>query len=222
MPIEGLGLRCAQLLEVRQQPMARLLGDVPKAGKLSLGPGGQAVGGSVEDEPLPDVVLAIVEDHLVTALEGVLQRGERMRGRSLELCVGFAHYAKGVFVEAEPDMQTVLLDALALVGVEVAPAGALAPQAPAGLIDGDLEAIAQLGRGQLEGCGDRGRSAAEHGDLGALGPRVHYPCPLCCRPHAHCGHCNTDPLWAGAIWIRSDAPARPGARATYRSTVRCM
>ena len=97
-------------------------------------------------------------------MEGLVERGERLARRAPELLVGISHQPERVVVEAKPDVQAVLLDAVALGGV--ASARALAPEPPAELVDGDLEALAQRGcGGELEGGAQAADPAAEHGHL---------------------------------------------------------
>jgi hypothetical protein len=75
---------------------------------------------------------------------------------------------KGVVVPAEPDVEAVLLDALA-VG-RVAAAGSLAAEAPAELINGDLEVVLPVG-GLGEGPGGRDGADASAEDGDAAAPR---------------------------------------------------
>src|SRR5262249_10267350 len=78
-----------------------------------------------------------------------------------QFLVALAHHPEGVVVEAQPDMQAVLLDASM-----VAAAGrALAAEAPALLIDGDLVAAAVFGVGKLPGRRHGGAASSDHGDL---------------------------------------------------------
>ena len=79
-------------------------------------------------------------------------------GIAAEFGVTFAHQPKGVLVEAEPDMQPVLLDAVR----SPAPRGALAAEPPAKLIDAHLVGPAMLGPGQFERRRHRRASAADH------------------------------------------------------------
>src|SRR5688500_7694082 len=100
---------------------------------------------------MPSAVLAVVEDHLCAAVEGLLERGERRPGRATQLRVGVSHEPQPVVVEPEPHVQAVLLDPVA--GGGVAAAGALSTEPPAELVDRDVEALLKLGGGgQLE-CG---------------------------------------------------------------------
>jgi hypothetical protein len=75
-------------------------------------------------------------------LEGLLPGRQRRIGRPSELGVDVPHQLEGVLVPAHPDVQAVLLDPAVL----AAPAGALAAQPPAELVEGHaLEALAPIG-----------------------------------------------------------------------------
>ena len=80
-------------------------------------------------------------------------------GVAAEFGITLAQQPEGVFVEAQPDMQPMLLDAPR----RPAARGPLAAHAPAGLVDRDLVAAAMFGPRQLEGRGHRGAAAADHG-----------------------------------------------------------
>ena len=147
-----------------ERPAGRAGGHLPEGGQLGGLARAQEVARAVELERVPGAVLAVEQHDLVAGLERVLERGQRLARRAPELLVGVAHEAEGVVVEAEPDVQPMLLDSVR--DGRVAAARALAAHAPAELIDGDLVALAQLGRGgQLErGC-EAADSAAEDGNL---------------------------------------------------------
>ena len=136
-----------------------------QAGRLAGDPRDAVVAGEVEVPRDPAVVLGVVaEDDLVGRVEGVAPGAQRSVGGAVELLVDAADDVEGVLVEAEPDVEAVLLDALGGVGGSdlPAPAGALAAQPPAQLVDGDVVALAQLGRRcQLEGGGQTARSATK-------------------------------------------------------------
>ena len=61
---------------------------------------------------VPAVALTVVEHEPVAGLEGVVDGRQRRAGLASELLVGVAHQPEGVVVEAEPDVQAVLLDPL--------------------------------------------------------------------------------------------------------------
>ncbi len=148
---------------VADQPLQRPLEHV-----LDLGDQGRAAGrqrarreraGARDPAALP----VLVDDDVVARLEGRVPRRQRRLGRAPELLVALLHRVERVVVEAEPDVQAVLEDAVG--HRALAAARALAAEPPAGLVDGDLVAVAQLGRGgQLERGRDRRRPAAEHRD----------------------------------------------------------
>ena len=96
--------------------------------------------------------------------ESVAPGGQRRAGRAFQARIRFLDHLEGVGVKAEPDVQTVLLDALA--HLRIAPAGALAAQAPAQLVDGDGVPVlpARLPR-QVIGRRHGRHAAAEDGDL---------------------------------------------------------
>src|SRR6185503_8402635 len=107
--------------------------------------------------------------------EGVLPGGDRTPpGLAPELGVALAHQLEGVLVEPHPDVQPVLLDAVS----GTAARRTLAAEAPADLVDRDLEASFERGAGELEGGGHGGAAAADDGDL--RGP-----------DHAGCAHAGT-------------------------------
>ena len=83
----------------------------------------------------------------------------------VELLKRRAEHPECTVVEAEPDVQSVLLDSSPLPAV--APARALATESPAALVDGHLEALTQFGSGQLERRRDRCGSTAKHGNFRA-------------------------------------------------------
>src|SRR5262245_54736358 len=115
---------------------------------------------------MPLAALAVVEHEPIATLEGLLERRQRMLGSPIELPQRRPDHLEGVVVEAEPYVQSVLLDASSLFAV--APARTLATESPAALVDGDLEALAQFGSGQLECRPDRRRPAAQYGNFRAL------------------------------------------------------
>jgi hypothetical protein len=159
-----VGTLVAQLAPALQRPVADALGDLVEGGQLAGLARAVRVWRPAQGEAAPAAVLAVVEDDLVAALEGVLERCERVIARAAQLFVGGAHDAEGVVIEAEPQMQPVLLDAAA--GCETAPACALPAQPPSKLIDGNVEALTQrLTRRELERRRYSCRPAAEHGDL---------------------------------------------------------
>ena len=177
---EGLaGVRDGRVLDPEPHPavqevVERGAGDLPDGRQVVLAAGGHRVARRLEAEALPAVLVGVVEDDLVAGLEGLVPGGERLAGLALELLVGAPHDPEGVLVEAEPDVQPVLLDPHVVVGV--APAGALAAEAPAELVDGDVVLLAELlGARQLIGGDDGGNASAEDGDLlwcGHASPRV--------------------------------------------------
>ena len=84
----------------------------------------------------------LLEQYAAVMLEGVGPPGEqaavgRLRG------VDLAHHAEGVAIETCPDVKAMLFDAMAERGV--AAARALAPQAPAHLIHGDVVPFSGVG-----------------------------------------------------------------------------
>ncbi len=171
--------RVAQVAPAVQGPAEGGGGHLPEGGELARVAGDEEVAREGEGEGLPAVALAVVEDDLVAALEGVVEGGEGGAGRAGELGIGVAHEAEGVVVEAEPDVEAVLLDAVG--DFRVATAGALAAVAPAELVDGDVVALAQLLRGgQLEGRGHPSDATAEDCDLRApVGCQGRVPLPSC-------------------------------------------
>jgi hypothetical protein len=140
-----------------------------QVGRLVVGAGEAGDPREVEHPEAAAVAGVTVGDaDVVVGLEGGLEGGERGVGGAAERLVAFAHDRKGVVVPAEPDVQAVLLDALA-VG-RVAAAGSLAAEAPAELIDGDLEVVLPVGGlGQGPGGRDGADASAEDGDAAAPG-----------------------------------------------------
>ena len=126
---------------------------------------------------VPAVALAVVEDEPVAGLERVVEARERGAGLAAELRVRVAHQPEGVVVEAEPDMQPVLLDPVRV--SRVAAARPLAAEPPSELVDGDRVARAQLrGRCQLESRGESADAAAQDGYLFSCLAAVHAPVPV--------------------------------------------
>ena len=108
----------------------------------------------------PVLAQAVGHCHIGRWLEGIAPAGEAGLGVQLvALGIAGAHQGKGVLVEAHPQVQAVLLDALR----GPAPRGALAAQAPAQLVNSDLVAALVLGPAQLEGCRQAGTTAADDG-----------------------------------------------------------
>src|SRR6185437_11391914 len=83
---------------------------------------------------------------------------------AVEFGVTFAQEAKGVLVEAHPNVEAVFLDAIG----GAASGGALAAEAPTELIDGDVEFVVKFGTSEIEGGGDRSASAADNGNFDGL------------------------------------------------------
>jgi hypothetical protein len=107
----------------------------------------------------PLVPPRLEQDQAVERVETVVQLAQRA---FLQLAIAAVHQPEGVLVEAEPDVQAVLLDA----PFGRPAARALAAQAPAALVDRDGVAVAQLLRGgQLERRGQSRGPAAEHGHI---------------------------------------------------------
>ena len=132
---------------------------------------------------VPAVALAVVQDELVAGLERVVEARERGAGLAAELRVGVAHQPEGVVVEAEPDVQPVLLDPVRV--SRVAAARPLAAEPPAELVDGDRVACAQLrGGGQLESRGEAADAAAQDRYLLSWLAAVHAPVPAPIEVHA--------------------------------------
>ena len=77
--------------------------------------------------------------------------------REFQLGITGAHHGKGVVIVAEPDVQSVFLDASG----GAASGGALAAEAPPLLIDRDLKATLVLRRRQLESGGQGATAAAD-------------------------------------------------------------
>ena len=161
------GFRSGRSRSVRQRPSAQAQAVAAISQNVGSSPGvarAQVSCAALERVGVPATALSVVEDELVTALEGVVEARERSARRPSELLVGVAHQPERVVVEAEPDVQPVLLDPVGVCGV--AAARALAAEAPAELVDRHLEALAQLRRGgQLEGGGHAADATAEHGHL---------------------------------------------------------
>ena len=133
-----------------------------QAGRLAGDPRNAVVVRELEVPWDPAVVFGVVaEDDLVGGMEGVAPGAQRGIGGPIELFVDAADDIEGVFVEAEPDVEAVLLDPLCPGDISP-PAGALAAQPPAELVDGDVVALAQLWRrGELEGRGQAACSATK-------------------------------------------------------------
>src|SRR5512132_2344191 len=89
--------------------------------------------GKLREPRHPAAPPRLLHDEQARPLEGVLDRADRARRVARELVVALAQQPEGVVVEAQPDVQAVLLDAL----MRAAPAGALAAESPAELVDGD-------------------------------------------------------------------------------------
>ena len=121
-------------------------------------------GGRV-DRPQPPLAVDLLGQRDEVLLgERVAPGGQRRAGRAVEQLVGATDRLERVVVEAEPDVQAVLLDALP--HRRIAPAGALAAEAPALLVHGDLAAVLPAGLvGQPERRRHRGDAAADDGDL---------------------------------------------------------
>jgi hypothetical protein len=110
--------------------------------------------------------------HVRRRLEGVPPAGDGHPLRiAIELRVAIAHQPKRIFVEAEPDVQSVLLDAPG----RTAARGTLAAQSKALLVNGHLVAPFELGAGQLEGGGHRGATATD--DRNSNRRRAHDAAP---------------------------------------------
>src|SRR5205085_8403376 len=121
----------------------------------------------------PVVGPVLVEHDLVAGLEGLVPGGEGLRRLPAELGIATLHQVEAVVVEAEPDVEPVLLDAVP--SSFVAAARALSAQAPPELVNGHLEALAPLrGGGELVCRGQGACAATEDGDLR---PAVTHGCP---------------------------------------------
>src|SRR6266571_5863968 len=104
---------------------------------------GLARGSRVGHGPEPPLVAdELAHGRAVLRPESALHRGEGMVVGPPELRVRLAQQPAGVAVAAEPDVQPVLLYALAAVGVPAASPFAAEP--PAQLVDGDLEPLAPI------------------------------------------------------------------------------
>src|ERR1044071_1703883 len=97
-------------------------------------------------------------------LERVLPRRQRLMRIAIQLAIHGAHHPKRVRVEAHPDVQAVLFDAIA--GVGIAAARALAAETPAELIDGDV-----VMRREPIGGGHRAGAATEDCDSHSVPPK---------------------------------------------------
>ncbi|OLE36556.1 MAG: hypothetical protein AUG48_07010 [Actinobacteria bacterium 13_1_20CM_3_68_9] len=140
----------AELAPPAERPSAGGRRDLPEGGQSARIPRPQEVRRDVEAERMPAVVLSVVKNETITALEGILEGRQRRAARPAELLVGVAHEPERVVVEAEPDVKPVLLDPGA--SRLVAAARALAAEPPTGLVDGDREALAKLrSRSELKG-----------------------------------------------------------------------
>ena len=169
--------RLPQHAPALQREAAGLGDDLPEGGQLAAVAGAQEVARAVEGMAVPAVALAVVEDQPVAGLERVVEARERGAGLAAQLRVGVAHQPEGVVVEAEPDMQPVLLDPVR--ASRVAAARPLAAEPPSELVDGDRVARAQLrGRCQLESRGEAADAAAQDGYLFSCLAAVHAPVPV--------------------------------------------
>ncbi len=119
------------------------------------------------DRPVADLH-PVGEEQVVERLERLLDGGERRvrlaQPERRHLLVAVAHQPEGVLVEAAPDMQPMLEDAVAL--ALLAAARALAAEPPAHLVDGHLMRLAQLWIAHDRiGGGDCSHPAADDRDL---------------------------------------------------------
>jgi hypothetical protein len=80
---------------------------------------------------------------------------------AIQLGIAFAQYLESVLIEAHPDVEAVLLDAI----VGAATGSALAAEAPSGLINGDVKLPLMLRPREFESGGDSSTATADHGDF---------------------------------------------------------
>src|SRR6266571_1704302 len=121
---------------------------------------GLAGGSGERDGPAPPLFAdELTQGRAVLGPERALHRRERMVVGALELRVRLTQQPAGVAVATEPDVQPVLLDALAAGGVSAA--GPFTAEPPAELVQRDLEPLApsRLAR-QLPGGGTSTHAAA--------------------------------------------------------------
>ncbi len=106
------------------------------------------------------VVQLRIED-LVLPFEGVADCRNRITRRRVQRLQNGAQDGEGVLIEARPDMQPMLLDSLAVVGI--APAGGLAAETPAELVQRDLVFFAlRVDFAQRDSGAQRAHSAAQN------------------------------------------------------------
>src|SRR5215831_8017672 len=118
---------------------------------LGLGEGGffagELGGGGPGDVPeLPSVADLLHDGSEVHGREGLARIGEwrpRHEVFSVDLIVDGADHLEGVLIEAHPEVDAVLLDAV--VDVAIATGGAFAAETPTHLIDGDVIALLPIG-----------------------------------------------------------------------------
>ena len=117
---------------------------------------------------VPATADQLLEDHVVVALERIRPGGQRRAGNPPELCVAVAEQAARILVEAEEQMEAMLLDAIGLRGV--AATRPLPSEPPAHLVDDHVERVPPpVGIGELERCRKRGHPAAQDDDTPFLG-----------------------------------------------------
>ena len=154
------------------EPGEHRLGRVPELDGVLPHAGLARPDGGMEGAQDPAALPLLAEHDLRHGHEVVLDTVRRV-----QLGVRAPHQAERVLVEPEPDVQAVLLDAVAFLGV--AAARPLAPEPVAQRVDRHLVALPQLGRGrQLERRRQTGDTAAQ--DRHARRLAVHGA-PSACR-----------------------------------------
>src|SRR5205807_1151687 len=89
-------------------PVTHLRRDLPEVGETVVTSRRQVITRKRDAEVLPARALAVEHHELVATLERLLDCGERMLGRTVQLPIGAPQHPKGVVVETEPDMQSML------------------------------------------------------------------------------------------------------------------
>ena len=141
------------------------------------------VGGKWKHLLVPATAVLIEEDEIVARHERLLPRRQRRVGIAIQFRVRPLHDVERVVVEAEQHVQTMLLDALVVIGVSTT--RALAAQSPTRLVHRDVMACPELrSRCQFERGSDGACATTQHRN--ASNSCFHPEAPICRYDRLRC------------------------------------
>ena len=161
-PVRAARVRHEHVVKMVAREVDHPLQQLVHIGQIGVARAWKAVVVGKLDQPALEAGVEVLQEQVrVRADEGALHGGQRVVGRTSQLVVHLAHHPKRVVVEAEPDVEPVLLDAAML--EQVAATGSLAAETPPQLVDGHVVAA----RREFKRRGEGAQSSTQNGGTGA-------------------------------------------------------